>query len=699
MNTKMKTLLEPNVKEITNTAIMGEKIIQGAPINYTVGEAISTLDEVTHFSKATFYFPEYFAEFDGYVYERDEIQIFIKLNSKNRLDTFISKQDFEEFPVHYVVQAIILYELATDENGLGLLTRVPRILELGYIENDSEEEERFANLVKLIENAIGSQKITPQNYEVHSEIDLLRMDVGYLQHELGIKKREIEKPIQTIETPEVVIEPVKQEKTQEEVENKQEEPENKQEEQKEEEQLTLVQEVEEEKVQESYTHEELVLLSENIRTLSENGLVLREIATAADVVVSTISDIMNLKRDRFKFATFKKINDAVNELLENKGNIEKAVPKQQELDIVTPQPVKETVVEIKTVAPQQTEKSEEELKALRPLIFDDEAVRSYLEKFQSDTLRPDVRKRFIDAVIAFRKEQREKAVPQKAWLHIQSKFIYFGDPGPLMNALSSILTDNHLIFKGHAGTGKTILVQTISALLNMPLYTMNGSTDVDVDMIIGSLGAANGSTYALDGLLVEAMENAGIIYLDEINMALPEILSVLNSSLDDRKEVHNHNTKKTVFGHKNFRAIGAMNEGYLGTNELNEATANRFISIVVDYMETKHLKEYIKQYDPGYTDFQRDVLRMHEVSEADVNLITNIATTLQNAVKNPQIDVPDTLGSIRHINSLIKTTRMMDFKTAVKLIVQNYDIKYRSEIVGILENIDRLELDAEDILN
>lgn len=263
----------------------------------------------------------------------------------------------------------------------------------------------------------------------------------------------------------------------------------------------------------------------------------------------------------------------------------------------------------------------------------------------------------------------------------------------------------HVLYTGPAGAGKTVLAQTISAVLNMPLYTMNGNVDTDSDAILGSKEASNGSTYAVRGLMVKALENAGIFYGDEVNFILNEILAVANPALDHRKEVYNPNTHQKIIGHPNFRFIGSMNVGYQGTRELNEATNDRFVAYEVDYMPESALIDYIQNYDPGYTEFQRNVLKMNQIPYEDVLLIADIAKTLQREAKNPDSGLPQEVGSIRNINQIIQQSRNLPMHLAVATVIQKYRKNPEEQLAirGVLQSVNRLDLgkmklNASDII-
>ena len=86
------------------------------------------------------------------------------------------------------------------------------------------------------------------------------------------------------------------------------------------------------------------------------------------------------------------------------------------------------------------------------------------------------------------------------------------------------------------------------------------------------------------------MREGHILYIDEINMAKPETLPILNGVLDYRRQLTNPFTGEVIKAAPGFNVIAAINEGYVGTLPMNEALKNRFVVIQVDYIDGDILK-------------------------------------------------------------------------------------------------------------
>jgi midasin (ATPase involved in ribosome maturation) len=132
---------------------------------------------------------------------------------------------------------------------------------------------------------------------------------------------------------------------------------------------------------------------------------------------------------------------------------------------------------------------------------------------------------------------------------------------------------------GETGTGKTSIIKDIAEKNEREWVRFNLTGETTVDEFVGKYILINGETIWQDGVLLQAMKKGMWLICDEINAALPEILFVLHSLLDDDKHVMvaNHNGE-IVSPHEHFRFFATMNpvDEYAGTKELNKAFKSRF---------------------------------------------------------------------------------------------------------------------------
>ncbi|MCI2947506.1 nitric oxide reductase NorQ protein [Staphylococcus caledonicus] len=182
---------------------------------------------------------------------------------------------------------------------------------------------------------------------------------------------------------------------------------------------------------------------------------------------------------------------------------------------------------------------------------------------------------------------------------IQNQYIN-SDESVFNDAKALFSLNKNILLKGPTGSGKTKLAETLGQEVNTPMHQVNCSVDLDAESLLGfktikTNEEGQQEIVFIDGPVIKSMREGHILYIDEINMAKPETLPILNGVLDYRRQLTNPFTGEVIKAAPGFNVIAAINEGYVGTLPMNEALKNRFVVIQVDYIDGDILKNVIKQ--------------------------------------------------------------------------------------------------------
>lgn len=149
-------------------------------------------------------------------------------------------------------------------------------------------------------------------------------------------------------------------------------------------------------------------------------------------------------------------------------------------------------------------------------------------------------------------------------------------------------TKNPVALVGPTGTGKTLIGMTLMRAygkrFNVPTYYVQLGPDVSRTTLVGGFRMLQGSLVPVKGVIMRAMDEGGVVFLDEFTHAHPEEMVALNSALS------NDELKVVGLGEIASRAksttrfILAHNpHTYHGNHPLPVALRRRVVAIWVDF--------------------------------------------------------------------------------------------------------------------
>ena len=146
----------------------------------------------------------------------------------------------------------------------------------------------------------------------------------------------------------------------------------------------------------------------------------------------------------------------------------------------------------------------------------------------------------------------------------------------------------HVFLVGPAGSGKTSAARAAADDLGLPYYEKSMGPQTSEWNLVGFVNPTNGQYIA--GCLREPFENGGVLLLDELDAANPGILTTLNSALanghytfPDGVEVERHPDFRVIAAGNTFG--GGADRVYVGRNQLDGASLDRFSNVPMDYDE------------------------------------------------------------------------------------------------------------------
>lgn len=175
------------------------------------------------------------------------------------------------------------------------------------------------------------------------------------------------------------------------------------------------------------------------------------------------------------------------------------------------------------------------------------------------------------------------------------RFVQADAYGELTRGLAYRLSGLNLRLIGGRGCGKNTLAQTLDWLLNIPQYRMQGNAEMDKLDLLGGPTIENGTLHYKLSDMLRYIEAGADVVLDEGNTIKPECADVLHSLTDEARRIQVPGYG-LVRMHPRSSFTITMNEGYAGTNYMNEATIDRFTPIQMT--EPESVKEILRRVVP-----------------------------------------------------------------------------------------------------
>ncbi len=192
--------------------------------------------------------------------------------------------------------------------------------------------------------------------------------------------------------------------------------------------------------------------------------------------------------------------------------------------------------------------------------------------------------------------------------------------------LTAMDAGKHILLEGPPGTSKSTLLRTIAGAAGIPFYIIEGNIDLTPAKLVGHFNPSKVMAdnyhpeYFEKGPLTKAMEEGGILYIEEFNRMPADVSNVLISPMEEGEiTIPRYGTVKAV---RPFTVIAAQNPyDDVGTVRVSRAFMDRICLIKMDYQSEAE---------------ERDIVRLRTGSD-DVDIIELSVKMVRQTRKHPDI--------------------------------------------------------------
>lgn len=166
--------------------------------------------------------------------------------------------------------------------------------------------------------------------------------------------------------------------------------------------------------------------------------------------------------------------------------------------------------------------------------------------------------------------------------------------------LACLSAQRHVLLEGPVGVGKTALARSVCAVLERPLFRVDGDGRYSESKLVGHFDPpavlANGyrPEHFVPGPLTQAMLAGGVLFINELNRMPEGVQNVLLPALDEGQifipnfgEVH---------AQPGFALVATQNPAeFVATGALSEALLDRFEWVCLDYQDEDEERAIVTQ--------------------------------------------------------------------------------------------------------
>ncbi len=190
--------------------------------------------------------------------------------------------------------------------------------------------------------------------------------------------------------------------------------------------------------------------------------------------------------------------------------------------------------------------------------------------------------------------------------------VVVGQQDVLEQVLVAIFTDSHALLEGFPGLGKTLLIRTLSSIMDLKFRRIQCTPDLMPSDVTGTYIIEEDSAGKKRFRFEEGPVFTNILLADEINRSTPKSQSSLLEAMQERQVTIGGTTHKLD---KPFFVLATQNPLEMeGTYPLPEAQVDRFLlKIMVDYPSLEEENKIVEMYSSEFVPRVSKILKREHV--------------------------------------------------------------------------------------
>jgi MoxR-like ATPase len=174
-----------------------------------------------------------------------------------------------------------------------------------------------------------------------------------------------------------------------------------------------------------------------------------------------------------------------------------------------------------------------------------------------------------------------------------------GRENEIKSVLAAMDAGKHILLEGPPGTSKSTLLRRIAREANIPFYMVEGNIDLTPAKLVGHFNPSKVMAdnyqpeYFEKGPLTLAMEEGGILYIEEFNRMPADVSNVLITPMEEGEMyIPRYGRVRAV---RPFTVIAAQNPyDDVGTVRVSRAFMDRICLIRMDYQSEEEENEIVR---------------------------------------------------------------------------------------------------------